>query len=122
MVLEAARPYLNMPTAELERLLDESLDEAESHGLPHRGIGDRSIWTKARARFRKEIATQEPLATATLVFAAGQAVDWAHSVGFDVTDYNLPIAIAVALAVKAFWPQQKPTGVRDADEDDQPDG
>ena len=49
-------------------------------------------------------------------------VYWAHSVGFDVTDYNLPIAIAVALAVKAFWPQQKPTSVRDADEDDQPDG
>jgi len=122
MVLEAARPYLSVPTAELERLLDESLDDTESHGLPHRGTGDRSIWVKARAKFRKEIATQEPLATATLVFAAGQAVDWAHSVGFDVTDYNLPIAIVVALAVKAFWPEQKSTDVRDSGDDDQPDG
>lgn len=122
MVLAAARPYLDIPTAELERLLDESLGDAESQGLPHRGIGDRQIWVKARARFRMEIETQEPLATATLVFAAGQAVDWAHSVGFDVTDYNLPIAIVVALAVKAFWPQQKSADVRDPGDDDQPDG
>jgi hypothetical protein len=46
-------------------------------------------------------------ASATVVFAASQAVDWAHTIGLDLTDYNVPIAIFVALAVKAAWSQMK---------------
>jgi hypothetical protein len=106
-VMATSRSYLDVPLEELERLFNEALDDAELGGLPHRGIGDRSFWLSALGRLRKETAKQEAAATATLVLAASEAVDWAHSIGLDLTDYNVPIAIFVALVVKAVWAQMK---------------
>jgi hypothetical protein len=115
IVLAAARPYLGLPIGNLELLFEESLDEAELGGLPHRGTSDRSSWREGLDRLKKEIVKQEPAATATAVLAASQAVDWAHSIGLNVTDYNVPIAILVALAVKATLAQMKSDGARRKD-------
>jgi hypothetical protein len=106
-VVATSRPYLDLPLEELERLFDEALDDAELGGLPHRGTEDeRSFWQSALDRLKKDIAKQgEAATTATLVLAASQAVDWAHSIGLDMTGYNIPIAIFVAMAVKAVWAQ-----------------
>ena len=102
MVVATSGPYLDMPIEDLERLFEEALDDAEFSGLPHRGTSDRSFWRQGLDRLKKEIATQEPTASATAVFAASQAVDSADAIGLDLTDYNVPIAIFVALAVKAI--------------------
>lgn len=124
IVLATARPYLDLPIGNLELLFEGSLDEMELAGLPHRGTGDRSAWWEGLDRLKREIAKQEPAATATAVFTASQAVDWAHSIGLNVTDYNIPIAILVALAVKAAWAQMRSDGARHkdgGDDDDQHD-
>ena len=110
----------HMPIEDLERLFEEALDDAEFSGLPHRGTSDRSFWRQGLDRLKKEIATQEPTASATAVFAASQAVDWAHAIGLDLTDYNVPIAILVALAVNAVWAQRSDSD-RGARRDDQHD-
>jgi len=104
-VLAAAQPYLDMSTRELERLFDEALDETESSGLPVRGTTDRSFWRAALARLRKEIAGQDAAVSATAVLAASQTVTWAHEIGLDLTSYNIPIAIFVAMLVKAVLGQ-----------------
>ncbi|MGP7998906.1 MAG: hypothetical protein ACLPKI_16550 [Streptosporangiaceae bacterium] len=121
IVVAASRPYLDLPIDDLERLFEEALDEAELSGLPHRGTSDQSSWRQALDRLKKDIAKQEPTAAATAVFAASQAVDWAHAIGLDLTDYNVPIAILVALAVKAVWAQMRSDGNRGAGHDDQHD-
>jgi hypothetical protein len=124
IVLATARPYFDLPIRNLELLFEDSLDEAEVGGLPHRGASDRSSWREGLDRLKQEIVKQEPSATATAVFAASQAVDWAHSIGLNVTDYNIPIAILVALAVKAALAQMKSDGDRRKDSgggDDQQD-
>jgi hypothetical protein len=124
IILATARPYFDLPIGDLELLFDGSLDEMELSGLPHRGTSDRSSWLDGLARLKKEIVKQEPAATATAVFAASQAVDWARSIGLNATDYNIPIAILVALAVKAAWAQMRSDRARrkdGADDDDQHD-
>ncbi|HEY6496867.1 MAG TPA: hypothetical protein VIZ43_26625 [Trebonia sp.] len=122
IVLTTALPYLDLPIGNLELLFDGSLEEVELGGLPHRGAGDRASWREGLGRLKKEIAKQEPAATATAVFAASQAVDWAHSIGLNVTDYNVPIAILVALAVKAALAQMRPDGAHRKDGADGADG
>ena len=124
IILATARPYFDLPIGDLELLFEGSLDEMELNGLPHRGTSDRSSWLDGLARLKKEIAKQEPAATATAVFAASQAVDWARSIGLNATDYNIPIAILVALAIKAIWAQMRSGSARrkdGADDDDQHD-
>lgn len=105
LVLATSRPYLEMSTEELKFLFEEALDAAEARGLPYRGTSDRSFWGQALDRLKKEVAKQEVAASATAGLAASQAVDWAHAIGLDLSDYNLPIAILVALVVKAVWGQ-----------------
>jgi hypothetical protein len=109
-VVAESRPYLDQSVDNLELLFDEALDATGRSSLPHRGIADRSSWRAGLDLMKKAIAEQEPAATATAVFAAGQAVDWAHSIGLNLTDYNIPIAILVALAVKTTWTQLKSGG------------
>jgi hypothetical protein len=119
LIAGTARQYFDLPVEDLEQLFEESLDRADASGRPHRGGKDRSSWWQTLARLEQELAKQEPAATATAVFAASQAVDWAHQViGLDLTDYNVPIAILVALAVKAFWTQLRSDGSSDDDDDD----
>ncbi len=119
IVVAASRPYLDLPIEDLELLFEEALDEAELSGLPHRGTSDRSSWRQALDRLKKDIAKQEPAAAATAVFAASQTVDWAHAIGLDLTDYNVPIAIFVALVVKAVWAQMRSDGDPGGGNDDQ---
>ncbi len=119
IVAAEARPYLDLPVADLELLFEEALEEAEFRSSPHRGTSDRSSWRQALDRLKKEVAQQEPAAAATAVFAASQAVDWAHGIGIDLTDYNVPIAILVALAVKAVWAQMRSDGHRGVGHDEQ---
>jgi hypothetical protein len=124
IVLATARPYLDLPIGDLELLFEGSLDEMELSGLPHRGTSDRSSWLDGLARLKQEIVKQEPAATATAVFAASQAVDWARSIGLNATENNSPIAILVALAIKAAGAQMRSDRVRrkdGADNDDQHD-
>lgn len=122
VVVAAARPYLDLPVEDLELLFEEALDEAELGSLPHRGASDRSSWRRALDRLKKEVAQQETAAAATAVYAASQAVDWAHGIGIvDLTDYNVPIAIFVALAVKAVWTQMRSDSIPYAAHDDQHD-
>lgn len=124
IILATARPYFDLPIGDLELLFEGSLDEMELSGLPHRGTSDRSSWLDGLARLKQEIVKQEPAATATAVFAASQAVDWARSIGLNATDYNIPIAILVALAIKAAWAQMRSDSARrkdGADHDDQRD-
>jgi hypothetical protein len=109
-VVVESRPYLDQSVDNLELLFDEALDATGRRSLPHRGIADRSTWREGLDLLKKAIAEQEPAATATAVFAAGQAVDWAHSISLNLTDYNIPIAILVALAVKTAWGQLKSGG------------
>jgi hypothetical protein len=105
-VLATAQPYLDMSARDLERLLDEALDHVESGGgLPHRRFDDRSFWRGAVGRLKRELAKQDALATATTTTVATQAVIWAHDVGLDLADYNIPIAVVVALTVKSIWDQ-----------------
>jgi hypothetical protein len=109
-VLAAAQPYLDLSARDLERLLDEALDRVESSGLPHRAFRDRSLWRGATGRLKKELAKQDALATATATAVAAQAVTWAHDVGIDITDYNIPIAVVVALTIKSIWDQMNSPG------------
>jgi len=120
IVIATSRSYFDVPIEDLERLLEEELDEAELTGLPHRGVSDQSLWRQALDRLKEEIAEQEPTAAAAVVFAASQAVDWAHAIGLDLTDYEVPIAILVALAVKAVR-AQRPDADRGAFRNDQRD-
>jgi len=106
-VLATAQRYLDMPADELERLFDEALDETESSGLPVRGPTDRSFWRAALARLRNDIAGQDAAVSATAVLAASQTVTWAHEIGLDMTAYNIPMAIFVAMLVKAVLGQIK---------------
>ena len=121
LIRTTLRAYLDLPTAELERLFEDALDQVEIRGLPRRGAADRSYWRPALERLKKEIAKQEVAASATAGLAASQAVDWAHSVGLDVSTFNVPIAIIVALAVKAVWGQMNSDDDRGADHDEQRD-
>lgn len=100
-----AEAYLDRSAEELEVLLEEAVDEAESKGPPHRGVGDREFWRGAAQRLRKEIAQQKLSASATAGTLAGMAIEWAHEVGLDMTDFKVPIAILVALVVKSLWEQ-----------------
>jgi hypothetical protein len=106
-IVRVVQIYLNLPAEELNRILDDSIDEADSLSLPHRGIADRSFWQDYVARIRCELLRQRLAASATAGFAASQAVAWAHEVGLDLSDYQIPIAIVVALAVKSFWDQME---------------
>jgi hypothetical protein len=115
-ILATAQPYLDMSADELERLFDEALDEAESTGLPVRGPTDRSFWRAALARLRNDIAGQDAAVSATAVLAASQTATWAHEIGLDLTAYNIPIAIFVAMPVKAILDQIK------SDDDSPPGG
>ena len=121
LVGATSRPYLDLPVAELERLFEEALDQMEIGGLPRRGAADWSFWRPALERLKKEIAKQEVAASATAGLAASQAVDWAHSVGLDVSTFNVPIAIFVAIAVKAVWAQMNADDDCGAGHDEQPD-
>jgi hypothetical protein len=121
IVLATARPYLDLPIGNLELLFEGSLDEMELSSLPHRGASDRSSWLKGLDRLKQEIVKQEPAATATAVFAASQAVDWARSIGLNATEYNIPIAILVALAIKAAWAQMRSDRARREDGEDDDD-
>lgn len=104
-LLQEVQTYLNMPADELTRILDDSIDEADSLGLPDRGIGDKDFWRDYTRRLKGELLKQRLAASATAGFAASQAIAWAHEVGLDLNDYRIPIAIVVALAVKSFWDQ-----------------
>jgi len=119
LVLAASRPYLDMAVRELERLFEEALDAAAVRGLPHRGATDRPFWRQAFDRLKREVAKQEVAASETAGLAASQAVDWAHAIGLDLTDYNVPIAILVALVVKAVWAQMNSEGDQGTDRNEQ---
>jgi hypothetical protein len=118
-VLAAAQPYFEMPVGSLERLLDEALDEVESRGLPHRAVTDRSSWRTVRNRIVKGISKQESAAPVTATAVASEAVTWAHDVGLDLTDYNTPIAISVAIVVTSSGDQTNSGNDADAGNDGQ---
>jgi hypothetical protein len=119
LVLATSRPYLDLSAEELERLFEESLSSAQRRGLPHRGVSNQSSWRQAFERLKKEVARQEVAASATAGLAASRAVDWAHATGLDLTDYNVPIAILVAMVVKAVWAEMNPEDGHRADHDEQ---
>jgi hypothetical protein len=108
-ILSEAQSYLDLSVEELYGLLDDAIDEADAAGLPHRGIADREFWHRYVGRLKQELARQGAVASATAGLASSQAVVWAHEAGLDLTDYKIPIAIVVALAVKAFWDQLGPS-------------
>lgn len=119
LVLATSRPYLDLSAEELERLFEESLSSAQRRGLPHRGVSNQSFWRQAFERLKKEVARQEVAASATAGLAASQAVDYAHAIGLDLTDYNVPIAILVAMVVKAVWAEMNSEDDYGADHDEQ---
>jgi hypothetical protein len=104
-ILGEVQTYLKLPTEELNRILDDSINEADSRGLPHLGIGGSGFWQDYIRRIKRELLQQRLAASATTGFATSQAIVWAHEVGLDLNDYRIPIAIVVALAVKSFWDQ-----------------
>ena len=124
-ILRTAQAYLGLPAEELAKALDDSIDEADALGLPHRGLSDKQFWQRYVARLKQELLQQKVAAGATAGFAVSKAITWAHEVGLDLNDYRIPIAIAVALAVKSFWDQAEADGAGtdndDAADDDAPD-
>ncbi len=104
-IVHEAEAYLDLPTEELLRMLDDAIDSADSLGLAHRGTGDKGFWRDYTRRLKQELLQQRLVASATAGFAASKAIVRAHEVGLDLNDYRIPIAITVALAVKSFWDQ-----------------
>jgi hypothetical protein len=120
-ILREVQAYLNLPVEELNKSLDDSIDEADSLGLPHRGISDKQFWQQYVTRLKQELLQQRVAASATAGLAVSKAIAMAHEVGIDLNDYRIPIAIAVALAVKSFWDQMS-AGGDDQGEDGEVDG
>jgi hypothetical protein len=93
-----AQTYLQTPILELEERLAVEVGRAAAGGLPHRG-SDQEFWRRARDRLVRDIARQQVAASATAGVAAGTAVQWAQTVGLDLTTFRIPIGILVALVV-----------------------
>lgn len=113
-----AQTYLQTSTAELEERLWVEAARAAAGALPHRG-SDQEFWRRARDRLVREVARQQVAASTTAGVVAGTAVEWAQTVGLDLTTFRVPIGILVALVVRAVLEEMEHSGSALPDESEE---
>jgi len=105
ILAEAKRYYETYDTNRLEELLNEEWAKAEGPVMPVRS--DESPGKRIFNRLMKRLADNSDAVSATVGLISAGLITYLESAGYDVTDFQIPVAIIIALLVDAILGEWK---------------
>jgi hypothetical protein len=110
-IAAAAEQFMTQTSEELETAFSVSWARSrDGSSLPHRGGLD--FWRNAQHRLAREIAENSTAGSISMGMIADSVLHWAESSGIDLTRFEGPISIFVALVAKSVFDELRSrTGV-----------